>query len=149
MLRRPPSATRTDTLFPYTTLFRSVLRIDDGKVNVVSHQVVELLHAGLDQALADARAVAIIGRPGKLSAGFDLTEMTAGIERPRALVGSGGKQQGGQSAHLLSPHVSGQLAPRPCPWQASRHDRRPASSEERRAGNECVSTCSSRGVPYH
>src|SRR3546814_20300350 len=23
MLRRPPSATRTDTLFPYTTLFRS------------------------------------------------------------------------------------------------------------------------------
>src|SRR3546814_9769954 len=24
MIRRPPSATRTDTLFPYTTLFRSV-----------------------------------------------------------------------------------------------------------------------------
>src|SRR3546814_10554355 len=24
MLRRPPSATRTDTLFPYTTLFRSI-----------------------------------------------------------------------------------------------------------------------------
>src|SRR3546814_9105575 len=27
MLRRPPRATRTDTLFPYTTLFRSVLLI--------------------------------------------------------------------------------------------------------------------------
>src|SRR3546814_18282118 len=25
MIRRPPSATRTDTLFPYTTLFRSLL----------------------------------------------------------------------------------------------------------------------------
>src|SRR3546814_5788971 len=25
MIRRPPSSTRTDTLFPYTTLFRSVL----------------------------------------------------------------------------------------------------------------------------
>src|SRR3546814_2283004 len=25
MLRRPPSSTRTDTLFPYTTLFRSLL----------------------------------------------------------------------------------------------------------------------------
>src|SRR3546814_14334207 len=25
MLRRPPRATRTDTLFPYTTLFRSIL----------------------------------------------------------------------------------------------------------------------------
>src|SRR3546814_6349608 len=26
MLRRPPRSTRTDTLFPYTTLFRSLLR---------------------------------------------------------------------------------------------------------------------------
>src|SRR3546814_12519264 len=26
MLRRPPRSTRTDTLFPYTTLFRSALR---------------------------------------------------------------------------------------------------------------------------
>src|SRR3546814_19413049 len=25
MIRRPPKSTRTDTLFPYTTLFRSVL----------------------------------------------------------------------------------------------------------------------------
>lgn len=69
----------------------AVLRIDDGKVNVVSHRVLELLHAGLDTALADARAVAIVGRPGKLSAGFDLTEMTAGIDRTRALVGAGGR----------------------------------------------------------
>src|SRR3546814_10950151 len=28
MLRRPPRSTRTDTLFPYTTLFRSVLALD-------------------------------------------------------------------------------------------------------------------------
>jgi enoyl-CoA hydratase len=69
----------------------AVLRLDDGKVNVVSHRVIELLHTGLDTALTDARAVAIIGRPGKLSAGFDLTEMTAGIDRTRALVGAGGK----------------------------------------------------------
>src|SRR3546814_15847750 len=27
MIRRPPRATRTDTLFPYTTLFRSVRRL--------------------------------------------------------------------------------------------------------------------------
>src|SRR3546814_12428504 len=26
MLRRPPRSTRTDTLFPYTTLFRSIAR---------------------------------------------------------------------------------------------------------------------------
>src|SRR3546814_17388619 len=28
MIRRPPRSTRTDTLFPYTTLFRSVARSD-------------------------------------------------------------------------------------------------------------------------
>src|SRR3546814_5769451 len=27
MIRRPPRSTRTDTLFPYTTLFRSVARV--------------------------------------------------------------------------------------------------------------------------
>src|SRR3546814_14126645 len=27
MIRRPPRSTRTDTLFPYTTLFRSLLRL--------------------------------------------------------------------------------------------------------------------------
>ena len=69
----------------------AVLRIDDGKVNVVSHRVIDLLHKHLDSAEGEARAVAMIGRPGKLSAGFDLTEMTAGIERTRALVGAGGK----------------------------------------------------------
>src|SRR3546814_9124091 len=29
MIRRPPRSTRTDTLFPYTTLFRSIL-VDEG-----------------------------------------------------------------------------------------------------------------------
>src|SRR3546814_5542333 len=31
MIRRPPRATRTDTLFPYTTLFRSLQPGDIGK----------------------------------------------------------------------------------------------------------------------
>src|SRR3546814_18220959 len=30
MIRRPPRSTRTDTLFPYTTLFRSYFRPDRG-----------------------------------------------------------------------------------------------------------------------
>src|SRR3546814_19851551 len=29
MIRRPPRSTRTDTLFPYTTLFRSQVRVSD------------------------------------------------------------------------------------------------------------------------
>src|SRR3546814_6371343 len=31
MIRRPPSSTRTDTLFPYTTLFRSPAPVVDGR----------------------------------------------------------------------------------------------------------------------
>src|SRR3546814_17227378 len=31
MIRRPPRSTRTDTLFPYSTLFRSVARPGKGK----------------------------------------------------------------------------------------------------------------------
>src|SRR3546814_9319512 len=30
MIRRPPRSTRTDTLFPYTTLFRSLIGIGSG-----------------------------------------------------------------------------------------------------------------------
>src|SRR3546814_20266330 len=31
MIRRPPRSTRTDTLFPYTTLFRSAKPVRNGK----------------------------------------------------------------------------------------------------------------------
>src|SRR3546814_9312010 len=37
MIRRPPSSTRTDTLFPYTTLFRSSHRRPDGSGQRVAH----------------------------------------------------------------------------------------------------------------
>src|SRR3546814_3878279 len=36
MIRRPPRSTRTDTLFPYTTLFRSAPRIIDRSISNAS-----------------------------------------------------------------------------------------------------------------
>src|SRR3546814_9964941 len=49
MIRRPPRSTRTDTLFPYTTLFRSQLRAHadhaSGAVQVQKHGV-HTHHAG-------------------------------------------------------------------------------------------------------
>src|SRR3546814_4221469 len=36
MIRRPPRSTRTDTLFPYTTLFRSVNTLEQGMLSVPS-----------------------------------------------------------------------------------------------------------------
>src|SRR3546814_19692814 len=45
MIRRPPRSTRTDTLFPYTTLFRSWARVLSGVVRgharVEDHAVVD------------------------------------------------------------------------------------------------------------
>src|SRR3546814_6122561 len=48
MIRRPPRSTRTDTLFPYTTLFRSLGNIDGFEVPlfiVVTFQFPELIEA--------------------------------------------------------------------------------------------------------
>src|SRR3546814_13152345 len=47
MIRRPPRSTRTDTLFPYTTLFRSGRRLDvAGRRAVLA---VETTHVALDE----------------------------------------------------------------------------------------------------
>src|SRR3546814_16366884 len=50
MIRRPPRATRTDTLFPYTTLFRSLLRNGSRSEDISQAQ------AALDAADAQLRA---------------------------------------------------------------------------------------------
>src|SRR3546814_2688194 len=36
MIRRPPRSTRTDTLFPYTTLFRSLVYADIERANLIA-----------------------------------------------------------------------------------------------------------------
>src|SRR3546814_13747736 len=47
MKRRPPSSTRPDTLFPYTTLFRSVF-IELGNDLAEHDRVGDLHHGGLE-----------------------------------------------------------------------------------------------------
>src|SRR3546814_13415390 len=39
MIRRPPRSTRTDTLFPYTTLFRSQHRLKAGELLLMQEDV--------------------------------------------------------------------------------------------------------------
>jgi len=67
----------------------AVLRLDDGKANAVSHELIEEVSAALDRAAAEASGVLIAGRPGRSSAGFDLAKMTASAESARALVTAG------------------------------------------------------------
>ncbi len=64
----------------------AVLTLDDGKANALSHEVLQALDAGLDRATSEAKAVVIAGRPGMLSAGFDLSVMKSGPEAMQNLV---------------------------------------------------------------
>src|SRR5262245_1515716 len=66
-----------------------VLRLDDGKANALSPAAIAALEAALDRAEKEARAVLVLGREGRLCAGFDLSVMRAGVEPMRALVTAG------------------------------------------------------------
>jgi enoyl-CoA hydratase len=67
----------------------AVISLDDGKVNAISPALLEGLHAGLDLADKEAAAALVIGRPGRLSGGFDLNVLGGGGDAARALVRDG------------------------------------------------------------
>jgi enoyl-CoA hydratase len=68
----------------------AVITMDDGKANVFSNASLEALEALLDRVGSEgARALVLVGRPGRFSAGFDLGEMTSDVETMRALVARG------------------------------------------------------------
>src|SRR3546814_10036085 len=71
MIRRPPRSTRTDTLFPYTTLFRSLVR------------AVEVTREGERSATPAERVVGVVVAGG----GADV-EREAGADEEAALVRS-------------------------------------------------------------
>src|SRR3546814_16923923 len=53
MIRRPPRSTRTDTLFPYTTLFRSALELGVEQRGIERHEIGANLYPALE--IVDAR----------------------------------------------------------------------------------------------
>src|SRR3546814_6704699 len=64
MIRRPPRSTRTDTLFPYTTLFRSrlpLVAVAQESLAIALHGAIEIIEIGV-LAIAggiDARRLAV------------------------------------------------------------------------------------------
>src|SRR3546814_20724511 len=116
MRRRPPRSTRTDTLFPYTTLFRS----RGCRLPTSSDQRPT---AEAEEAQEDARC----GK-GDGEAEHDLDQPAKAPGRvPK------GKAEAGADA---DDHRNG-------------HGDRPLRSEERREGQECVSTCRLRRPQRH
>src|SRR3546814_14591960 len=108
MIRRPPRSTRTDTLFPYTTLFRSEFRhaafanarSADGDIGTFTGAI-------------DARKASDVA-----DSGFDdVVENAAGVD-------------GGQLVHVAD-NDERRFADR---------SEKAVRSEERRVGQECVST---------
>src|SRR3546814_18181319 len=69
MRRRPPRSTRTDTLFPYTTLFRSHQRSRDNRAL-----------AALDTYLGDALGRAYAEKYFPASAKAEVSDMVDGIK---------------------------------------------------------------------
>lgn len=55
----------------------AVVTMDDGKANVLSFAMFEELNAALDRAAADDLVVALAGRPGRFSGGFELAVLTS------------------------------------------------------------------------
>src|SRR3546814_14476225 len=119
MIRRPPRSTRTDTLFPYTTLFRSIVI----------------------PAFTEAATTA---------AGNRVPAMT-GV--PESISGSRTMYCSYQEPSVIGAEYYG--SPRPITRKLTRRFQTfhylsgLCRSEERRVGKECVSTCRSRGSPYH
>jgi len=68
-----------------------VLRLDHGRPNAISTDVARALIAELAHAEKDAKAVALLGRPGMFSGGFDLGVMKQGAEAAREMVKNGGR----------------------------------------------------------
>src|SRR3546814_18356385 len=81
MIRRPPRSTRTDTLFPYTTLFRSGTLVDEARLRVDA-VLVDLGFQPLDRrgATQDERRAAAVPA--------ELTHFRAQLLRKRLVRGA-------------------------------------------------------------
>src|SRR3546814_15207020 len=126
MIRRPPRSTRTDTLFPYTTLFRSLFQIDPAPYEARVQQA----EAELDRARAQLREMQ---RQWKRAS--QLYEKKAVSESRR--------DQAQSAVEIAKADVANAEAV----LRKARIDL--GRSEERRVGKECVSTCRYRWARDH
>lgn len=67
----------------------TVIQMDDGKANALGFEMLAQLESALDQAEEAGKVVILCGRPGKFSAGFDLSVMSSGGDDVLNLLRSG------------------------------------------------------------
>src|SRR3546814_20028440 len=128
MIRRPPRSTRTDTLFPYTTLFRSLDYGVEDSVNV---------SLGGDHSPRKFDAGGL--RYGQMAVNFDAQrDLDLGFGDTSLALGAEWRNENYKI-----------VAGEPASYAVGPYFYTEGSSEERRVGKECVSTCRSRWSPYH
>ena len=66
-----------------------VISIRNGKANVISHEVIDLINAHLDTAEKDGAVVVLTGTSGMFSGGYDLSVMRESMELAMKLVEKG------------------------------------------------------------
>jgi enoyl-CoA hydratase len=74
----------------------ATITLDDGKVNVLSHAMLDALERAFDRAQESRSIVVLRGREGKFSAGFDLSEMSKGPQNALKLT-----TKGSEMAHRI------------------------------------------------
>src|SRR3546814_14224567 len=132
MIRRPPRSTRTDTLFPYTTLFRSSVieeYLGTGAARAgVAHrpEIIRCRYAD-DAAFGKPRALA----PQVQGAVFGMLD--------------GERQSGGIHAPAACYQIPGEAAR--SPLEIVHLPKIAGRSEEPREGNACDSPCRPRWLP--
>lgn len=67
----------------------AIIKLNNGKVNALSPEVIQQLNAALDQATADQAVVILTGQAGILSGGYDLKVMLSGPQNALDLVAAG------------------------------------------------------------
>src|SRR3546814_12962448 len=143
MIRRPPRSTRTDTLFPYTTLFRSLDGLPEaaGILDVHGLEALSPLDAvGIEQEvdLVDLAAEADHQHAGEVRMTRHPPQHPLQVGVALAVAGHAAAGGMGQCHDAVDVRVL---------RQDRRRDRVRDRSEERRVGNGCVSTCRSRWWP--
>src|SRR3546814_14054222 len=134
MIRGPPRSTRTDTLFPYTTLFR----FQEFALSGDRHQLGQAMTNVLKNAVEAVEAREKTAEPDyrgwiTVCMALDDTMLTIAIEDN----GIGLPQD---RERIIEPYVT---------TREHGTGLGLARSEERRVGNECVSTCRFRWSPSH
>src|SRR3546814_8491638 len=151
MIRRPPRSTRTDTLFPYTTLFRSQAIPKDGVPvgkrdwtldhgHVVIAAITSCTNTSNPSNMLVAGLLARNAvRRGLTSKPWFKTSLAPGS---RVVIDYLRSAQLQDSLDQLGFHLVG-FGCTNCMGNSG------PRSEERRVGKECVSTCRSGWSPYH